>query len=379
MELSSSKPLDSVFLSISVGGNDKKSRKLAALPAERLLLPLCQEIERFSELPKVTKTLKEQFRGALLAITHDTTRIAKIAGEKNGKTLRKWWVDEVKKGYNRLFLKPRDESAGPGASSSAVDSFLDSLPKEQLIHPRGENLRHHEGHDDSLSDSSVSSFGSVDGSASTSHSSAPRRDSVPDAPLVLDDEAKRARKLMRETQRPEDLKERTATFVSDRFCFGSSYVMDMLQDTTKWPSWSRQQLHQACSKITDLYDAIEVREAIAEDLGAKARAALLKRESDMLRAIRTSLHIARLGPGGGKDFRDKVMTEEARKDFEASFANPKVFRLFRKSLDEVNASQKASSSRRRSSSRSSRPTRRSRSHRRRAPRTQQPRQSPAAS
>ena len=62
---------------------------------------------------------------------------------------------------------------------------------------------------------------------------------------------------------------------------------------------------------------------------------MLKSELESVRDIRTSLNIARLGPGGGKDFRDKVTTVAMKQDFEKSFSDPKAFKLFMKSLQSV--------------------------------------------
>ena len=291
--------LDSVFLCLCLKRNDEKSRRLAAVPKEMLLKSLQDEIEKFADLKKIDVVMKEKFRLALMAIINDPDKIAKIVAERSGKKLRSLWVDEVKKGYNEIFIDYPVSREPSMLNSSAVDNFLNSLD-EQLPHPRGEDIPHPEGGNDSLSDSSVSSFGSLEPAASVAPAPTENPDVPQEDPLVFDDEARRAVKLMRETERPEDIKNRTATFIADRLFFGSSYIIDMLQGRTKWPSWSRQQLHLACSKVVDMYEAKEVRMAIAEDLGAKARAALLKRESDMLRAIRTFLHIARLGPGGGK-------------------------------------------------------------------------------
>ena len=71
------------------------------------------------------------------------------------------------------------------------------------------------------------------------------------------------------------------------------------------------------------------------ELSETARKRMLQSEYDMIRDIRTSLHIARLGPRGGKDFREKVTTESSRRDFEQSFAEPKAFKWFTKSLADV--------------------------------------------
>ena len=107
------------------------------------------------------------------------------------------------------------------------------------------------------------------------------------------------------------------------------------------------ELFTNCRKAATLYDNVRIREELGEELSAKARCRLLQGEYDTLREIRTSLHIARLGPGEGREYRDKMTTEAARKDFEATFTDPKEFKYYMSSLAEV---KKSGRSRRRSGS-----------------------------
>ena len=99
-----------------------------------------------------------------------------------------------------------------------------------------------------------------------------------------------------------------------------------------------QELFTNCTKISSLYENVRMREELGKELSEKARKRLLKSEYNIIRDIRTSLHIARLGPGEGKEYRDKVMTEASRSDFEATFSDPKAFKWFMRSLSEVNKS-----------------------------------------
>ena len=142
-------------------------------------------------------------------------------------------------------------------------------------------------------------------------------------------------RLLRKIRKPADITDRTAQWVADKFLFSSRYVMDMLQGDTPWPGWSRAQLFNVCNRISALYEQVELRERTAKDLSESTRKEMLKSESKGLRDIRLMLNIARLGPGGGEEYRQMVLTEKARSDFEASFADPKAFKLFRKMYNQV--------------------------------------------
>ena len=144
---------------------------------------------------------------------------------------------------------------------------MQTLPAKKSSHPLGvrSSLATTTDRNDSLSDSSDSSISDfAPGNEEKDSSTAPNPAQEMPEPLTFDAEARAAVKLIKQTKRPEDLKERTASFVSDKFFFGSSYITDMLQGDTPWPSWSRQQLFDNCTKISTLYDQVKVREDIAK-------------------------------------------------------------------------------------------------------------------
>ena len=149
-----------------------------------------------------------------------------------------------------------------------------------------------------------------------------------DKPLKHDPETVGQLRLIRQCRRPADIKERTATWVADRFAFGSPYILRMLQGDTPWPHWSRAQLFQACNRISSLFEQVELREKQARSLTKSLRKAMLASELKIKRDIRLFLHIARLGPSGGEEYRSMVTTERSRADFEATFSNPKAFKMF---------------------------------------------------
>ena len=118
------------------------------------------------------------------------------------------------------------------------------------------------------------------------------------------------------------------------------YKRQILQDDTPWPGWSRAQLFNVCNRISFLYEQVELREHTAKELSESTRKEMLKSESRCLRDIRLMLNIARLRPGGGEEYRQMVLTEKARGDFESSFADPKAFKLFRKMYKQVRGDKK---------------------------------------
>lgn len=115
----------------------------------------------------------------------------------------------------------------------------------------------------------------------------------------------------------------------------------MLQGNTPWPSFSKRQLFNACTKLSLVLDQVDMREKAAKEMSDATRKMMLKSEFEAIREIRTSLNIARLGPAGGKDYRSKVTTEAVRQDFEKTFRDKKAFKLFMKSLDSVNSTARA--------------------------------------
>ena len=76
----------------------------------------------------------------------------------------------------------------------------------------------------------------------------------------------------------------------------------MLTGKTPWSKFSKQELFGNCKKSASLYESVLMREELGEEFSEKARKRLLKNEFDLIRDIRTSLHIARLGPGEGREY-----------------------------------------------------------------------------
>ena len=77
----------------------------------------------------------------------------------------------------------------------------------------------------------------------------------------------------------------------------------------------------------------------------------LESEFQQVRDIRLFLNLAQLGPGGSKEYMVKVSTEVSCKDFEQTFHDPKVFKIFMWTLESVReANSRTDSARSRASS-----------------------------
>lgn len=310
-----------------------------------------QEIERFSKLKTVNSTLKEQFRGALLDVLAKRSQKDKARRLDSGKALRNWWVSIIKHNLDLL----RDAAGNrrePSPTRSVTSTFLDNLRSRSGVHPRGENTRrnktddeHNDGFTDTDSDRSYEVLSSDESDGGFEAADVPEAHVEP--PLTFDSEARAAYKAIKAAKDASELKEKAVSYVSDKLLFGCSYIHDMMVGNTPWPKFSKEELFDNCRKVAQLLDNVRMREELGKELSEKARKRMLQGESDALRDIRTSLHIARLGPGEGKNYRDRLTTEASRRDFEATFSDPKAFKYYMRSLAEVkknNSSRNSSSS-----------------------------------
>jgi hypothetical protein len=306
--------------------------------------PFRKEIKRFLAMVQVDRSNREQIRDALLRVLKKRTHREEARNLTSGKALRDWWVKVIRHNLDLLKKEMSSSSQSAHASSSVTQTFLRSLKSKDASHPRGEGTRNLRSPIPSSGSDGEDDNSSTDDSyivASSSDSDNAHTEPAEDKPLVFDDEARANIKLIKQAKDADDLKDRTATFMADRFMFGSSYVHDMLTGKTPWPRFSKQEFYSNCNKAATLYDNVLMREELGKELSSKARKRMLKSEFDTIREIRTSLHIARLGPGEGKEYRDKVTTEASRSDFQKTFSDPKAFKWYMRSLAEVKKSRKA--------------------------------------
>ena len=52
---------------------------------------------------------------------------------------------------------------------------------------------------------------------------------------------------------PDDVRERTATWIAKTLGLHLPSIMDMLQGKTNWPRWSKTRLFRACEKVVHTF------------------------------------------------------------------------------------------------------------------------------
>mgnify|MGYP003334403606 CR=1 FL=1 len=121
--------------------------------------------------------------------------------------------------------------------------------------------------------------------------------------------------MLKECHEPDDIRERTASWVAKTTGMHLPSVIDMLQGNTPWPRWSKKLLFRVCEMVSHLFTQIEVRENLGDKIATEVRKTLLESESHQLREVRLFLNLVRLGPGDNKDYLAKITTEVVREDF----------------------------------------------------------------
>ena len=335
--------LDSVFLFWFTS----KEEDIKKLGYDVLQVPFETEIARFADMERISRSLREQLRSALLRVLEDRKLKEKANDLTSGKAIRDWWIDIIANNLDILGGAAHGLHAEDIPPRSITGAFIQSLASKSSVYPPGDSTRSsstEEGSTDDHSDTTSDGEFEVrpDENSGNEHEASADHDGQRKKPLVFDSEARAAVKNIKQAKEPTDINDRTASFISDRFMGGSSYINDMLSGNTPWPKFSRKEFLTNCRTMATLYDNVRMREELGKELSEKARNRLLKSEFDTITNIRTSLHIARLGPGGGKEYRDRVTTEASRDDFAATFTDPKAFKWFMRSLAHVKSARPAS-------------------------------------
>lgn len=223
--------LDSVFL--------KKFRMEKAeadkVPTQKFIDEFEREISRFGKLSR-TKCLKRrpQFRAALLEVYNGTQHADRCARMISPRLLREEWVKVVQRGLSELQAKAKEKVKRKQARKSpptpVVDAFMQSL-KKQNPHPLGEQDPETDDDDGEYTVSSISSFSDSSDNEEEEHGPADPAPTAKDAddvdkyvPLKLDAETRANMQLMDQYKTPKDVKERTATWLADNICFGSTHA-----------------------------------------------------------------------------------------------------------------------------------------------------------
>ena len=118
-----------------------------------------------------------------------------------------------------------------------------------------------------------------------------------------------------------------------------------------WPGWTRSELAPVLKDIVNLWDATKLRLLVADEISAKKKEELLKRESVDRSAIAIALTTIRLGPVGKPRFEQRLNDMNVRADFESAYSD-KTYKCFMKELAAV---EKSSASRPSNSARSRAP------------------------
>ena len=342
--------LDSVFLDLVVDEDER----FHSVRNFVLVKALKAEEKRFRVMAKgpADKCPIDKLRDALHIVLADQDDLTLAMETTDHKVLCRMWVREVRaeivdlRATNRID-RTHGQTRKENNERSVVKSFFESLVKDDVSHPRGASRGAspliEPGHESppplvSCTNSSSSEFSSdASSEEEPARSSSAPRSSNGMAPLTLDEEARANLELLKACKEPEDIRERTATWVAKTMGLHLPSIMDMLQGRTPWPRWSQKRLFRACERISHTYTQAEVREKLGERIAEDARMTLLESEFSQLREIRLFLNLAQLGPGGSKEYLAKVTTEASRKDFEAAFHDPKAFKLFMQTLESVKA------------------------------------------
>ena len=349
-------PLDSVFLQWKL----QHDNRFAGIDDRVIIKALKVEIIRFKKIgngpAKGCQVAK--LREALGLILKDIDDVTMAFETRDHGLLCAMWIRQLKLEIQALKSNEKVGSTDYDRHASVVDAFLESIANVEptreparvaIPHPRGVASRARCPSIDSDGDviPDLCSQSSESGSDPDSSSGSETEDEFPappakdefagEKPLSMDAEARANVDLIREAKRPEDLRERTGSWVAKNFGIRAPLILDMLQGKTSWPKWSKQKLFEACGRISYLLTQVENREKLAATISSEARKTLLHSEFKQMREIRVFLHLARLGPGGNQEYLAKVTTEAARKDFEGIFQDPKALNLFVRSLESVKA------------------------------------------
>ena len=273
--------------------------------------------------------MREQFRAALFIALGGTEECADLIDITSGDELRRRWIEVIQWEINKIKSARRNQrERAPSPRRDPTSEPAHHRPPQKTSRPRGASTHPvgtaagaranpgasqptpPRGPGSFCDKSSVSSFSDESEDSDEEDLPEPTNDhsgnrsgepeASEDKPLKHDPETVGQLRLIRQCRRPADIKERTATWVADQFAFGSPYILRMLQGDTPWPHWSRAQLFQACNRISSLFEQVELRERQARSLTKSLRKAMLASELKIKRDIRLFLHIARLGPSGGR-------------------------------------------------------------------------------
>ena len=316
------------------------------MPVGKLVDIFQKEALRFEALTlKKCKKLTPKLFNALNLIGSDMTELGEPLDPAGHSEIRNTWVEAIKRDISKLSRRKRaNDKYGEG---SVVADLLSTIPtpspKKPGLHPRGDKQATKTSTkakksvsfdvDDSSSDNgsdeySVSSTEDEDEAAPLKK----RKDTEAHEPLVVTPNVKDNIRALKSCEHIKDMNPRVADWLADTFVQGSSHVRQVVEDRHRDINWSRSELAKICERVIHLYDKVELREKMGDQISKNAKKALLDSECITFAQIRTSLHVIRLGEARAASYRQKVEDENARADFERVSGSSRSYKNFSKEL-----------------------------------------------
>ena len=339
---SKSSSLDSVFLQWRL-----RNTKLTTMPEEKLIRIFKKEVSRFETLPvRKCRKLTTKILDALNLIGSDMTELGEPLDPADHAEIRNTWVDAIKRDISKLSRRKRaNEKYGEG---SVVADLLSSIPtpspKKADQHPRGEKQANKAGgkakksvsfdvEDSSSSDNDSREY-SVSSTDEEGEPTPPkkRKDAAAQTPLVTTPNVTENVRALKQNKHIKDMNPRVADWLADTFVQGSSHIRQVVEGKHRDINWSRAELAKICERVIYLYDKVDLREKMGDQISKHAKSALLESEYSTFAKIRTSLHVIRLGEARAASYRQKVEDENARADFEHVSGSSRSYKIFSKEL-----------------------------------------------
>ena len=306
-----------------------------------------KEASRFEALPpRKCRKLSSQILRALTMIGSDMAELGEPLDPAGHSEIRNAWVDAIKRDISNLSRKKRaNDKYGEG---SIVADLLSTIPtpspKKYSPHPRGDKQANNDGAkakksvsfdlpDSSSSDDKSGEY-SVSSTEEENEAVPPkkRKEETDQIPLATTLNTKENVRVLKQCKHIKDMNLRVADWLADTFVQGSPHIRQVVEGRHRDINWSRAELSKICERVIHLYDKVELREKMGDQVSKKAKSALLESESTTFAQIRTSLHVIRLGEARAASYRQKVEDENARADFERVSGNSRSYKIFSKEL-----------------------------------------------
>ena len=315
---------------------------------DKLIEIFRKEARRFGALPpRKCRKLSAKILNALNLIGSDMSEIGEPLDPAGYSEIRNAWVEAIERDISNLSRRKRaNEKYGEG---SVVADLLASIPtpspKKASSHPRGDKQANSAGgkakksvsfdvEDSSSSSGDDSREYSVSSTEEEDETAPPkkRKDCALQTPLATTPNVEENIRALKQNKHIKDMNPRVADWLADTFVQGSSHIRQVVEGKHRDIHWSRSELAKICERVIYLYDKVNLREKMGDQISKVAKNALLKSEYTTFAQIRTSLHVLRLGEARAASYRQKVEDENARADFEHVSGSSRSYKIFSKEL-----------------------------------------------